>query len=68
MFEPEYRDRVNERVLAMADADPRIVAGAVVGGLAEGPGDRWSDLDLTFGVADGVPLDDVPEDWTRQLA
>jgi len=67
VFEPEYRELVNERVLAMADTDPRIVAGAVVGGLAHGPGDRWSDLDLTFGVADGVPVAEVLDDWTRRL-
>ena len=67
MFEPEYRDRVREHVLAMADSDPRIVAGAVIGALAHGPGDRWSDLDLTFGVADGVPVMDVVDEWTRQL-
>jgi hypothetical protein len=67
VFEPEDRDRVHERVLALADADPRVVAGAVVGGLAQGPGDRWSDLDLTFGVADDVPVADVLDDWTREL-
>ena len=50
------------------DADPRVVAAAVVGGLAEGGGDRWSDLDLTFAVADEVPVSDVLDDWTRALA
>jgi hypothetical protein len=55
-------------VLALADADERVVAGAVVGSLAEGPGDRWSDLDLTFAVADGVPVADVLSDWTGTLA
>ena len=68
MFEPEYRDEVRERVLALADADPRVVAAAVVGGLATGPGDRWSDLDLTFGVDDTVPVMDVLDEWTRRLA
>ena len=68
MFEPEYRDEVRDRILALADADERVVAGAVVGGLAQGLGDRWSDLDLTFGVIDSVTVTDVAGDWTRQLA
>jgi hypothetical protein len=67
MFEPEYRDEVREGVLRLADADARVVAAAVVGGLAHGSGDRWSDLDLTFGVEDGVPVMDVLEDWTSRL-
>ena len=68
MFSVEDRERVRDRVLALADADERVVAGAVVGSLAEGPGDRWSDLDLTFAVADGVDVTDVLVDWTRTLA
>jgi hypothetical protein len=68
MFSVDERDRVRDRVLEMAAADPRIVAGAVVGGLAEGSGDRWSDLDLTFAVADAVPLSDVLGDWTLEFA
>ena len=30
-------------------------------------GDRFSDLDLTFGIADDVPVADVLDDWTRTL-
>ena len=68
MFSLHDRNRVRDRVLALADADARVVAGAVVGSLARTEGDRWSDLDLTFGVADDVPLREVLEDWTRILA
>jgi len=32
-----------------------------------GGGDRFSDLDLTFGIADSVPLAEVLDDWTRAL-
>lgn len=65
VFSVSERIRIQERVLALAAADPRIVAGAVVGSLALGEGDRWSDLDLTFGVADGVPVATVLEGWTH---
>lgn len=67
MFSILDRNRVRDRVLALADADARVVAGAVVGSLARTEGDRWSDLDLTFGVADDVPLREVLDDWTRTL-
>jgi len=68
VFSVEDRDRVRDRVLELAAADPRLVAGAVVGSLAQGPGDRWSDLDLTFGVSDEVPLGALLEDWTDSVA
>jgi hypothetical protein len=67
VFSVEDRDRVRDRVLELAATDPRVVAAAVVGGLADGGGDRWSDLDLTFAVADGVPVNDVLGDWTREF-
>jgi hypothetical protein len=67
MFRVDDRDRVRDRVLALASSDPRVVSGAVVGSLALREGDRWSDLDLTFSVVDDVPVLDVLGDWTRTL-
>jgi hypothetical protein len=71
MFSVEDRDAARDHVLEMADADARVVAGAVVGSLAHGSGDRWSDLDLSFAVADvdadAASVADVLEDWTRRL-
>jgi predicted nucleotidyltransferase len=61
----EERGRVRERVLELASADERVVAAAIVGSLAHGGGDEWSDLDLTFAVADGVAVADVLDDFTR---
>jgi hypothetical protein len=67
MFTVEERDALRERVLALGEQDERVVAGAVVGSLAFDEGDRFSDVDLTFGVADHVEVADVLEDWTRTL-
>jgi hypothetical protein len=67
MFTVDDRNRVRDHVLERARADVRVVAGAVVGSLATSEGDRWSDLDLTFGVADGVALREVLDDWTVDL-
>jgi hypothetical protein len=67
MFSVDDRNRVRDHVLDRAKADGRVVAGAVVGSLATSEGDRWSDLDLTFGVADGVTLLEVLDDFTVDL-
>jgi hypothetical protein len=63
VFTVEERDGVRARILEMADADARVVAAAEIGALAAG-GDRWSDLDLTFGVADRATVEAVLADWT----
>jgi hypothetical protein len=67
MFSVEERDRVRDGILEIARGDTRIVAGAMIGSLATGAGDRWSDLDLGFGLADGVSPADVLADWTSRL-
>ena len=69
VFTVEQRDALRDRLLELARQDDRVVAGAAVGSLAvDGGGDRFSDLDLTFGIADHVPVADVLEEWTRTLA
>ena len=63
MFTPEERDRVREHVVEMAKADPRITAGALTGSTAFGAGDEWSDVDVAFGIVDGVAPETVLDDW-----
>jgi len=67
-FTKEDRERVRDRVLELAETDDRVIAGALVGSLALADGDAFSDLDLTFAVAEGVAVEDVLGDWTRTLA
>jgi hypothetical protein len=67
MYSAETRDRLRTHLIHRAQADGRIVAAAAVGSSATGE-DRWSDLDLTFGVAGGVSVDAVLADWTRMMA
>jgi hypothetical protein len=67
VFAVEERDVARDRLLDMAKVDGRVVGAAVVGSLSVGPGDAWSDLDLTFAVSDEVEVDEVLTDWTRQL-
>jgi hypothetical protein len=67
LFTVEERDALRDRVLSIAQNDVRVVAGAIVGSLALGGGDRFSDLDLTFAIVDDVPVTAVLEDWTATL-
>ena len=68
MFTVAQRDALLERVLRLAEEDERVVAGAVVGSLAAvNGGDRFSDLDVTFGITDHVLVADVLDDWVRTL-
>jgi hypothetical protein len=66
MFSPETRDHLRDHLVKKAHGDPRIVAAAAVGGSAAG-GDRWSDLDLTFGVAADASVDEVLTNWTEAM-
>src|SRR6187401_2151028 len=69
MFTVEQRDALRERVVRLGQEDERVVAGDAVGSLAVvGGGHRFSDVDLTFAVADEVPILEVLDDWARTLA
>jgi hypothetical protein len=65
MFTVVERDAVRERVLRLARDDRRVAAGALVGSLAVGSGDAYSDIDMTFAVSDDVAVAAVLDDWTR---
>src|SRR2546421_1560545 len=68
MFTAEQRDHVRQRVLALGQGGPRAIAGALTGSMAFGGGDRWSDIDVAFGIAEGISPEAVLEDWTQVLA
>jgi hypothetical protein len=67
VFTVEERDRLREYLLRKARSDSRIIAGAAVGSAATGTEDRWSDLDLTFGLAVGAVESAVLSDWAADL-
>ena len=68
MFTVEERERICDRIVQMSREDKRLIAGALIGSTARDGGDHWSDLDLTFGLADHVTLDDVLADWKTRIA
>jgi hypothetical protein len=63
----EERERLREALVATARADPRISGAAITGSAALGADDRWSDLDLAFGIADPARLGDALTDWTNVM-
>ncbi len=65
MFIVEFREELRRRLVGRARQDPRIVAAAVTGSAARKTEDRWSDIDLLFGVSGVIP--DVLDDWTAFL-
>ena len=68
MFTAEQRAHVRQRILALAQSDPRVTAGALTGSMAFGGGDRWSDIDVAFGIAKGITPEAVLDDWTAVFA
>jgi hypothetical protein len=67
MFTPEERTRVRERVVAFVREDARVSGGALTGSSSVGAEDRWSDIDLSFGIVDGVEPKAVLDEWTAVL-
>jgi predicted nucleotidyltransferase len=64
MFTVDRREAVRTTLLARAREDPRVVGAAITGSAASDAEDRWSDIDLFFGVADGAAVADVLGDWS----
>ncbi|NEB01239.1 hypothetical protein [Streptomyces sp. SID13726] len=50
MFNVDQRGHVRARLLSLAEADPEVVGAAITGSDAVGADDRWSDIDLAFGI------------------
>jgi hypothetical protein len=67
VFTPEERERLREALVAAAKADERISGVAITGSAARGALDRWSDIDLAFGIADPALLREVLLDWTGRM-
>lgn len=64
MYTIEEREELLEKLLVAARADPRISGAALTGSAALGASDRWSDLDLAFGISDPTGLREALAEWT----
>jgi hypothetical protein len=64
---PEERERLREGLVVAAQADKRLSGVAITGSAAGGSVDRWSDIDLAFGIADPTKLQEALADWTDRM-
>ncbi len=64
VFTPEERRTVRDLLLKRAQDDETIIAAALTGSSSSGAEDRWSDVDLYFGVADGTAREDALDEWS----
>ncbi len=67
MFTSDERDRLRSGLLEYAAKDQRISGAAITGSAAAAREDRWSDIDLAFGVSDAAELLNVLSDWTAHM-
>ncbi|HLJ83606.1 MAG TPA: hypothetical protein VKT51_05480 [Candidatus Eremiobacteraceae bacterium] len=67
MFTPAERADLRDDLIASARADARIIGAALTGSAAADREDRWSDIDLAFGVAADADLDATIADWTGRM-
>jgi hypothetical protein len=67
LFTPEERARLRSNLLERAANDARVTGSAITGSAADGREDRWSDIDLAFGVADAAEVSNVLADWTAHM-
>lgn len=67
VFTPDLRATLRSALLAQAASDPRISGAAITGSAAVAGEDRWSDIDLAFGIGDGAALPDVLADFTARM-
>ena len=67
MFTVEDRARLRAELLADAAADVRLSGAAITGSGAAGREDRWSDVDLAFGVRDGAAVAEVLDAWSARM-
>ncbi len=67
MFTAEERELLRSGLLEHAAKDQRISGAAITGSAAASREDRWSDIDLAFGVRDADELLNVLSDWTVHM-
>lgn len=65
MFSEADRAELLEELICAARGDASVVAAAVVGSVARGEVDRWSDIDLALRLKPGLDPFEVALSWTE---
>jgi hypothetical protein len=67
MLTTEQRAYMRDRVLDVVRTDPQLTGGALTGPTAVGAEDGWSNIDVAFGIADGISPEAILDDWAEVL-
>jgi hypothetical protein len=67
VFTSDERVRLRDAIVASAREDPRISGGALTGSAAASAEDRWSDIDLAFGLKPGTDMQAVLADFSKRM-
>lgn len=67
MYSPEEREQIQDALLLSAQNDQRLGGGAITGSASLGLQDRWSDIDLAFGVLNKEDVIPVLGDYTQKM-
>lgn len=67
MFSVDDRRALRDALIDAAQRDARITGVALTGSSSTGAEDRWSDIDLAFGVATGASRAALIAEWTERM-
>jgi hypothetical protein len=67
LFTTDFREVLRSELVDAGRADPRISGVAITGSASIGHEDRWSDIDLAFGVVEGFELDEILNEFTDRM-
>ena len=67
MFTGEEREALRSQLIEAARADPRITGAAITGSASVGNEDRWSDIDLAFGVREASEVEPTLADFSERM-
>jgi predicted nucleotidyltransferase len=67
LYTPEERDEIARQLTELLAADERIARAELSGSGVNGYTDRWSDVDLTVTVGEGVDQQEVADAWIGRV-
>ena len=67
MYSAADRERVRADLIAAGRADPRVTGVALTGSASIGREDRWSDVDLAFGIRETSEIELAVVDYTSRM-
>jgi predicted nucleotidyltransferase len=67
MFTVKERETLRSELIEVARLDPRITGAAITGSGSAGNEDRWSDIDLAFGVREPSEVETTLADFSERM-